>query len=200
MKTSKAMTLALMGAFLLGPPIVINAQDIRYDDSDFQLKSPGKAQALSSLSTAVPVFAGSVWAINSGMGAAQIALIGSGIVVGPSVGYFYGGCSKKGISGAIIRLGTGAFTAFAVGSIKDKERNENAGLLDFDMGPIIRYAVGVVGCSVVLIQAVSDMARVRSAVEERNESLACQNGIKVSLSPIFFADSGAGGLELQVTF
>jgi hypothetical protein len=72
-------------------------------------KSPGRAFALSGLSTVVPMVLGP--AMRNGAGA---LLFASGLVVGPSVGHFYAGQSERGLLTAALR---GAASALFVASV-----------------------------------------------------------------------------------
>jgi hypothetical protein len=201
-RSKKTMTVAVGLCWF----VIISAATAQVNPLDtltFKFKSPGTAGALSLWSTLVPVAAGSAWASNSRMGAAQLALIGSGIVIGPSVGYFYGGCSRKGLSGTIKRMAVAAFTAVVFESTREKEKDDirkGWGSIDIDWGGIVGSAVGIIGCSIVAIHAVSDLAGVKNVVEESNQSLACRARINVSLTPAYFSDSDAAGMQLLVNF
>ena len=82
-------------------------------------KSVAAAHLLSAGGLLVPVAAGGLLAAHSGgssQGGSGAALIYAGLMVGPSVGYFYGGCTKRAWIGIGIRAGitAAALTVAAV--------------------------------------------------------------------------------------
>jgi hypothetical protein len=180
-----------------------SAQGLEKEDYSFQTKSASKASFYSQLATAVPVTLGAFSALTDDMGTSQLALISSGLIVGPSIGYFYGGCAKRGIAGALVRFGTGAFALFVINSIEKKDDGEEDSYgmnMDINMGKAVGGVAALLGLTVVVIQSIYDISKVGETVEERNDELLTLYGMNVSLSPRYFADSGAGGLELNITF
>ncbi len=82
-----------------------------------RLKSPGTAFRMSLAGTMVP-FIGAM--LLSGDGDDEesprvaAAILGTtGMVLGPSLGYFYGGCSRRALTGIAVRAGLLAVTAIA---------------------------------------------------------------------------------------
>ena len=216
MRTTKVTAIALVGAFLLLSSGAINAQDIRYDDSAFQLKSPQKAQAISALSTFGPVATGALWWALDGPDAVRtydtygrspgsytkdpdrtgpITLIISGVMIGPSVGYFYGNATSRGVEGIAIRGGVAA-ASLIVGNEMGLEIDIfGTGEADDD-----GWLVVITGVAFVIGHAISDIASVKDHVRERNDELTYENRSSVTLTPKYFTGSGAAGLQLQVTF
>lgn len=219
MKTSKAVAVTMMGIFLLLPCATANGQNIQHDTLTFKLKSPGKAQAISALSTFGPVATGVLWWALDGPEEIKsyspdgrlrgsypenpdrtgpVTLILSGIMIGPSAGYFYGDCADRGVKGTMLRVGIGALTMMAASKVASAAETGEA--LDFS-GLAAGLAVGAVGVGIITIDAIYDIGQVKNTVENRNWKLMRQHEqTSVKLFPRYFADSGAGGLQLQVTF
>lgn len=126
-----------------------------------------------------------------------IILMISGVVVGPSFGYFYGGCNNRGVRGILVRVGTGALTLAIGGSIATSHRSDE--WMDFS-GLVAFIVVCAVGSVVILGEAIIDIVEVSEAVRERNEESRQKNQTSVTLMPKYFADSGVGGLELRIRF
>jgi hypothetical protein len=188
MKSRRSVTLTLLGAFLLLLTAASQAQNGGYSNLTFQPKSAGAALRCSLFGTVVPVATGiatiamadKVQLITRGM-----LLVGSGIVVGPSVGYFYGGCGGRGGTGIAIRLGLGALTSgvMAVGASPSNE--------GFLLGALL------VGSGLATIHAIYDVAKVKSTVRKHNERLQARS---LGVVPTYLPDSDAPGLALQLTF
>ena len=124
----------------------------------------------------------------------------AGMVVGPSAGYFYGGCPIKGIKGLVIRGGTCALTYYFASSIKDPGVNKDA-IIDLSgvgtaLGRILVYTAGGI---ILAAEAAIDVGGVDDAVEDRNYEFPGENS-NVSITPKYFAEYGAGGMELNITF
>jgi hypothetical protein len=218
MKSAKVIAVALMGAFLLEPTGVVNAQDVQHDTLEFRLKSPQKAQAISALSTIGPVATGVLWwALDSpeeiqsyspngrlrgsypenADRTGPVTLILSGIMVGPSVGYFYGDCPDRGAKGIMLRVGIGALTMIAADNAASRGSGD---AFSFD-GMAAGLAVAAVGVGVITIYALYDIGRVQSTVEDRNGKMMRQHEqTSVKLLPRYFADSGAAGFGLNISF
>lgn len=73
------------------------------------LKSPQTATRLSAIGTLVPFVVG-LRLSNTEAPAGHVAASAgwTGMMVGPSLGYFRGGCSRRGITGIAIRCGLAA--------------------------------------------------------------------------------------------
>lgn len=170
------------------------------DTLTLHLKSPGEAQAISALSTIGPVACGLLSATQGedNYGTPEVVLILSGITVGPSTGYFYGGKTARGFTGIGVRVGIGAVTAMAAAGAAANAAKDNQGFGFPELEAAM--SVGVVGAGIIAISAIYDIAAVRSAVEKRNSELINRSQTSVKMFPKYFADSGAGGLQLTVSF
>jgi hypothetical protein len=169
------------------------------DTLAYQLKSPGRAQGLSATCTIMPVAAGIMWASSgqdSDMTGPAILLM-SGIMVGPSVGYFYGDCAERGAQGLVLRTGIIALTMAAGGFAAD---HGSDAAMSYD-GMAAGLVVAAVGFGVITIHSLYDIGRVRSTVENRNRKLMGQHQqTSVTITPAYFADYDAAGMQLQIAF
>lgn len=207
MKTfrAKLTAIGLMAALLSGTTGL--AQTNTHNFSDYKPKSPVKAAQYSVMGVLLPIATGvALWKIDSPDSphdyesldrTIPVMLIVSGVVLGPSAGYFYGGCRERGATGILIRVGTGALTAVAAKAAADA--HESDGFMDFS-GLEAALTVGAIGSGIIVIEAIIDMALVKGAVEKKNIRIGQQKGPEVTLLPTYFADLGAGGLELNITF
>src|SRR4029453_17134477 len=120
------------------------------------LPLPGMAMALSMGATLIPVGA----ALGTGHGAAYTAA-GVGILVGPSIGYFYGDCPGRGITGIMIR---GGATAVVLGlTLSAGEYG------DIDNVPP-GYIYAVLGAAILIgADALYDIGAVGENVRQRNQ-------------------------------
>jgi len=143
------------------------------------------AQIASVVCTLVPLGAG--LALQNEFG----GVLGvTGVLVGPSVGYFVGGHPVRGVQGALARagltslgvvlLGTGIVQAMSYG-------NE-------EVGAAAVVASGVVGL-VVVGSSIYDMVTVRATVERH-----AREGARVRLQGMQAPGSGAPALALTLTF
>ncbi len=199
MKRSKKMTMVSTGFFWLAIITTATAQVNPLDTLSFRLKSPGRALGISGTCTIMPVAAGLMWASSgedSDMTGPAILLM-SGIMVGPSAGYFYGDCGERGVQGLALRTGIMALTMAAGGFAAG--RGSDAAM-SYD-GMAAGLAVAALGLGVITVHSLYDIGKVSSTVENRNQKLITQHDqTSVTLAPAYFADSGAGGLELTVSF
>jgi hypothetical protein len=118
-----------------------------------------------------------------------ISLLSSGLIIGPSAGYFYAGQTHRAMKGFAIRTGV-ALTGCLVGSVAVS----GGGLEAIPRG----ITVAAITSGVILIYGIYDIAAVAQSVERRNQIIRDRANIR--LSPTYFADSGAAGMQLQVTF
>lgn len=166
----------------------------------YGLKSENKAFKLSLYSTLAP--AGVAWVgvtlpliiVDGVSGTSHIASLaiggGAGILFGPSVGYFYAGRGGRGMQGILIRIGTGAATglvAIAVGTRGD------------DYGRNIPFFIGVIslGGGLLMADAIYDIVKVKDVVRKQSETLQKTGWL---LTPKYFVNHKAGGMELHITF
>jgi hypothetical protein len=109
----------------------------------------------------------------------------TGSVVGPSLGYFYGGMSGRGLSGAMARLvGLGG----VVGGFAMLWEEKNTGL---------GAALMIVGGSTFVVSTISDIAGVKKAVRKHNGRT---QGASLNVAPILSPKSKTVGLSFQLGF
>ncbi|UCC80434.1 MAG: hypothetical protein JSW64_03470 [Candidatus Zixiibacteriota bacterium] len=207
MKIFKVSLTVTMTVVILSVGAAGQVQKNSLDFSEDKLKSPVRAAQYSMMGVLLPIAAGvALWQIDSPDSpygyenpdrTIPVMLIVSGVVLGPSAGYFYGGCPERGATGILIRVGTGALTAVAAKAAADA--HESDGFMDFS-GLEAALTVGAIGSGIIVIEAIADMALVKGAVEKKNIRIGQQKGPEVTLLPTYFADSGATGLQLNVTF
>jgi hypothetical protein len=160
-----------------------------YGPSHQQPKSEEAALRYSLFGTLLPLGTGAIMGAAGEFGGSEIVIMGTGLVVGPSLGYFYGGCPGRGVAGIGTRIGVSAATAVGM-CIASKSGNGWVSL-----GGVV--TVGLAGSCFVAIHALVDVGEVKGAVREH--SLASTK-TPIRVVPTYFADSGAGGLQLQLTF
>jgi hypothetical protein len=167
------------------------AKKSRTPSSTPQVRSESTAKALSLWSTVIPITAGMVLGNNDHTPVGG-ALILTGIIVGPSTGYFYGNCAGRGAQGILIRIATGGVTValtFAVANSYDPDESFS----EFAAGTM---AIGVagLGTAVIMYEAIHDISQVKSEVRKHNAGIS---SMSLSVAPKFFAQSKAFGLELR---
>ena len=170
-----------------------SAQGLKNEEYSFRPKSALKASFYSCLATAVPVTIGTISAFDKDLGTGELILISGGLIVGPSAGYLYAGMNEHGAEGIVYRsvLGAGAvFLGFKMG-LKIAVFGGQAD----DGGPL-----AIFGTAFLIGHAVIDLARVNGLVNEYNYEKYLYDETSITLYPKYFADSGAGGLELKITF
>ena len=161
-------------------------------ETKVKFKSEVKAFRWSFFGTLVPISVGLIIHIP----ALSFTLVGSGMIIGPSLGYFYGGLGDRGMKGIVIRLGIETATvgaALIVFSSVEKE-----GPWDEELGKVV-LGVGVVGAGQVLVlaQGIHDIAKVKGQVREHNRSF---KDTALILSPKFFPNSKIFGIQAQILF
>jgi hypothetical protein len=192
----------------------VSAQDKNIFNSNFKPKSETNALIWSVSGTLIPVATGlGIWFMDKGKikryddpytdwsfsdredpdRTLPTILIISGIMVGPSVGYFYGGEAGRGISGFSIRVGLGMLTFMGTGIAVSSS--------DDGWDAISAAAIGIsIGSGLILTHSIYDIVKVKSTIHKHNLELMRKSQTHVMLIPKYFADSGAGGLELRMTF
>lgn len=140
------------------------------------LKSEDKALSYSLIGTLLPT--------------ASLILMGPGLIVGPSIGYFYAGMPGRAWTGIGIRvIGVGGMiSSFAI--------------CGWDCGPgqsayNVAWAVFLSSAGIMVSSAVYDIATVKAAVREHNATLG---GLGETIAPVYFADTGALGVKLTYRF
>ncbi len=117
-----------------------------------------------------------------------IALIASGVIVGPSLGYFYAGEGWRGFKGMVIRLGTGGITVLCAALCLDSDLHNYAVLFE---------DICIISSIVAVTDVIYDIAKVKSAVRKHNSK---PQKTSLILAPKYFTDSNAYGVGLQVRF
>ena len=154
------------------------------------------AQSWSFYGTTLPIVAaiGTAAAMEKGDDLPVSILVGTGMIVGPSLGYFYGDCPGRGLLGIAIRCGICGLTAVAANGIRQSDDGSHS---TDDPSALMGYlAVFGVGVTAVTVDAIIDIARVRPVVRQHALS---QPRAQVSLIPVVCADNRSVGCALAVT-
>ncbi len=149
-----------------------------------KLKSEKTAFALSLFGTLLPTVSGFASLYGNTGDVTPFIIFGSGLVFGPSLGYFYGGRVGRGITGIGIRAGLAAATVVAA-----DEAGKSGG-----WGGAIAASIG---SGVVFVAGVVDIASVPGAVRKHNR-LMQEKALVVT--PAYFAQHGAPGVKVQIQF
>jgi len=159
--------------------------------STIRLPSESKALYLSLATTLVPVAIGAQLALTKDANPAPGAvIIGTALILGPSTGYFYGGCTDRGLQGIQIRMLTGG-AAILLGRLSSGKQHDFTNSID-------ALAVAcAVGGGMVAIEALYDLARVKSIVAEHNSKRA---GTSLSLGSEISAGGNFLALKLRAAF
>ena len=157
--------------------------------SSLHSKSVRKALRLSVLGTFVPIFSGlaadGLFHIDKDNQLKTI-LIGGGLVVGPSLGNFYGGRTDRAILGIGVRLAIIELTTTAAEN--EAKKAELVNLAPF---------VYVIGSTFLLTAIIYDLSTIEKAVGKHNRSLQER---ALTIAPAYFAQYGAPGVKLQIQF
>lgn len=152
------------------------ADSIHPDSPTPELKSENTALAYSLTGTLMPI--------------GTIILAGPGLIVGPSLGYFYAGMPGRAWSGIGLRiLGVGGMASSFI-------------ICGWDCGPgqsgyNEAWAVFLASAGIVTVSAVYDIATVKAAVRKRNDSFM---KLADTVTPVYFAESRAFGVKLVYHF
>jgi hypothetical protein len=183
-------------AFFVGSMLFFTAtagaQEMKDNSLDLRLKSESTALKYSLYGTLVPI--GTGLAIHDITGARLIVI---GALIGPSLGYFYGGEPRRAMIGIGVRVGIGAVTVVAAIAVGDAAAKSDPGSF---AGTGEAMGVLAVGSIIVIIHAIHDITKVKSVVAKHNLEFIRQNQTSVTLVPKYFVASSAIGLELQATF
>jgi hypothetical protein len=152
------------------------------------VKSPGTGRLISAAGTIGLVGAG-ILMISPGHGAGTGSImIASGIIVGPSFGYFYANETGRGLSGIAVRTGI-VGGSIAVGLIVGStQKNGWDGLGT----AVLISSIGALAASVL---ALDDVVSVGNLIEENNKRLGKAT---ISLHPAYFPQTESAGLSLQI--
>ena len=130
-------------------------------------KSPGAAARLSLLCTLVPLFMGPSLSDQGGaVGAIGKTATVASVLLGPSVGYFYGGCSGRAIKGIAIRAGLAGIAAIAASQAEwpSMDLFGTGG----DQGNAAASIAVMAGCA-ILVDVVIDLLQVSRTVRREND-------------------------------
>ena len=156
--------------------------------ANLNLKSENAALALSALGTLIPVALG-VATVGASEGPDGSLLPGimiiSGILVGPSLGYFYGGLPWRGLASIGLRVGGTVAVGAAIAISWDNPDNSSAEMLAWS------------GAALLVGSMVYDIASVKRTIRKHNRSLG---GKALIVTPAYFAISGAPGIRMQIKF
>lgn len=197
MKVKEIITVIVVGLMVVVFSSNAYAQDKNSINFDFKPRSETNALLWSLSGTIVPIYAGTKLTKNGGPG--RLLLIASGVLIGPSLGYFYGDIPKRGLRGVAVRSGV-IFGSFVIGGAIGLDicislfGNSNSECNDDG------WTVVGLGALFVIGHGLYDIATVKSTIQKHNLELMRKNQTSVTLMPKYFANSGAGGLELRVTF
>ena len=148
-------------------------------------KSPSNAFLLSVGSTMIPILIG----INK----EDILLVAAGSLIGPSIGNFYAGDTRRGISGILLRGGGLLMTTLGIAMYFD---DANATEVDDDEweygndGEALIYG----GLAVIGISAVWDIVMAPTSAREYNK----KHGL--SFSPMYDPVNKAAGMSFSYKF
>ncbi|MCI0330504.1 MAG: hypothetical protein L0196_06070 [candidate division Zixibacteria bacterium] len=169
-----------------------------------------KAALLSILGTAVPSAIGGAYALvcrGSGSCALDehwpivVVAAGSGILFGPSLGYFYGGRPGRGLGGIGVRLAIAGGAAAVAGIIwsGSSAEEEDCGLFGpcFPFIPPASILILAAGGVMVVAHSIYDIVQVKETVQKHNRS---RQEKALTVAPAYFAQHGAPGLKLQARF
>ena len=159
---------------------------------NLSLKSESTAKSWSLWATVIPTTVGVIVGGNDNIVAANI-LVGTGILLGPATGYFYGGCAGRGAKGILIRAVTGGVAAAIAISVANSSDKKDFSDLTYGMAAI---GIGGLGAAVVTYEIIYDIAHVRSEVRARNDKIGIPS---FSLTPTYFPQSQTFGLQLRLT-
>ena len=202
----------------MNSPPIHESRIATYTDSSLNmddLPSPSRAEFWSATTTYAPIVAGVViWGLQKPKHLVEydsqgrmiseydkdpnrtvpVLIIASGILFGPSCGYFYGRCSDRGANGIMLRVITVAVTAAAAYAVARSD--ESYEWMDFSN----LYDAGIVagiGAGIIIIEAAYDLAMVKSTVRKHNEKIS---HISITLAPKTFTHDNVPGLEFRVVF
>ncbi|UCC80433.1 MAG: hypothetical protein JSW64_03465 [Candidatus Zixiibacteriota bacterium] len=168
-------------------------------DSSEELKSPFLAFSASLAGLILPIAASPILVqdIDDRFSAATIFALGTCLIVGPASGYFYADMPEYAMKGIRNRAGLGLSGLFicsiAVTLTRDGGGPPGAKFM-------VAFSTSAVTIAAISAFAIYDVVKVGKRVREKNAKLMKQKRESVSIVPTYFADSGAGGLELNITF
>ena len=164
----------------------------------YRPKSENAALALSLFGTILPVGTGIMLEMDDTKEPDfPFWLAAGGLVVGPSLGYFYGGVERRAWKGIALRTMVACGTLFIVALIPDGvsvKGHFNSVRREESSSDVILLAVGF---GVVTISALTDIFSVSNQVRKRNQKLWYGDFVVL---PAYFPKYQATGLQLQILF
>lgn len=156
-----------------GVPVAGFADNAATRDS-LGLKSPGAAFRMSLAGTLVPflgavLFTGNTNDENADSPSPAAGVLATGgMVLGPALGYFYGGCTRRGLVGIGIRTGLLAVAAYAA----SKAEWPTIGVLGPGEEGNAAAGITILAATALAVSAVVDLARVSGTVRRENDRRA----------------------------
>ncbi len=160
--------LSLIIAVALAHASRASGQDYPFPSDDVPgMKSPGTATTLSLLGTVAPLGL-TMAGVGQAEGAPAWLLLG-GLVVGPSLGYFYAGDTKGALKGLGLRTAVLGATMGTVAAIC----SSGCSIWGDDNGSLAAAGiVALAGLATTTVFAIRDIARADDTVRARNERIA----------------------------
>ncbi len=184
------------GAQFEGPvstPAVVSQDSPRRGISAEDRTQPSESNALrwSLGATFAPVMAGMVLLKNDNK-AIPYSLLLTGIIIGPSTGYFYGHCAGRGIKGVLGRSVTLGATAYLINRAQHWHLGRSA---EAYLGALAIVTLEVTGVAIVVGSVIGDIIKVKAAVRLHNQRTMSP---ALSVVPKYFARYNAFGFELRL--
>jgi hypothetical protein len=153
-----------------------------------KLPSENTAFLFSLIGTVVPVgygiLARGVSGGSSGHGNGSLYVAWLGALVGPSLGYIYGGRAGRGLLGLV---GRAAVVIIMAGIMLSNDEANNT-------------FVGLAGVGLFAGSALFDLISVRKAVRKHNDAARARKGMSVSVAPFFLRREKGAGLNIGLSF
>lgn len=169
--SKKCLSLALVLFLLISS--IAEAKSMfeeNFDREQKELKSGGRAVAMSLAATAIPVVLGGTFIYGNSEGFGLTLALG-GLVLGPGTGHFYAEQTGRGLTGIGIRLGVALGGAYLISLIKE------------DLHPDTRVFTEGIGflvvSSAILAHGIYDIFTTPSSVRKYNESLLEENSLRL---------------------
>jgi len=148
-------------------------------------RSGSTATHLSLWGTMIPLVGGLATFSISG-----VVIASTGLVVGPSLGYFYGGDNRRALTGIGIRsmLAGASVAGFALWTETGAE-NANAACVIF-----------IAGGGLLMIDTIYYIVCAHKAVRDYNKKIEREHRASIKISPEYFGNQKAIGLKAQIKF
>ena len=179
--STKIMTLLMVLIFLFAGTS-FSQEKTSLSTTATKQKSESIAMVFSLVGTVVPL---SVFVFRGYNNVTTGWMLLGGSIIGPSLGYFYGGLSRQGFRGVGVR--SLCFLSLVAGAAAGWNGNS----------PVVAYSLIIGGLAGYLISAVSDIVSVHGAVRKHN---AEQKIIAFSMAPIIVPQTKTYGFGVQIQF